>query len=106
MPMAALPTYVAGSSKDVKRAFESVFKAMIRVLERSLVDKEGPIHATAQSIAALCVGGMVVARSVVDGAVAEELRNACMAIALKLGGWDNVTNSKRQPLRRRRDEQN
>ena len=104
--MAALPSYVARSSKNVKGAFEAVFKAMVSVLERSLVDKRGPSHARAQAIAALCVGGMVVARSVVDRAVADELRNACMTIALKLGGWDNVTNSKRQPLRGRRDERN
>jgi hypothetical protein len=105
--MAALPSYVARSSKIVKRAFETVFKAMVSVLERSLIDKKGrPSHARAQAIAALCVGGMVVARSVVDRAVADELRDACMAMALKLGGWDKATNSKRQPFRRRRGEQN
>jgi TetR/AcrR family transcriptional regulator, transcriptional repressor for nem operon len=105
-PMAALPSYVARSSKNVKRAFETVFKGMVSVLERSLIDKKRPSHARAQAIAALCVGGMVVARSLVDRAVADELRDACMAMALKLGGWDNATNSTRQAFRRRRDEQN
>ena len=105
-PMAALPSYVARSGKEVKRAFETVFKAMVSVLERSLIDTKGPSHARAQAIAALCVGGMVVARSVVDRAVADELRDACLAMALKLGGWDNARNSKRQPFRRRRVEQN
>jgi hypothetical protein len=104
--MAALPSYVARSRNNVKRAFETVFKGMVSVLERSLIDKKGPSHARAQAIAALCVGGMVVARSVVDRAVADELRDACMAIALKLGGWDHATNSKRQVFRRRRHEQN
>jgi TetR/AcrR family transcriptional regulator, transcriptional repressor for nem operon len=87
-PMTALPSYVARSGKDVKRAFETVFKAMVSVLERSLVGKNSSRHATAQAIAALCVGGMVVARSLVDPALADELRNACMAVALNLGGWD------------------
>ena len=91
-PMAALPSYVARSGKDVKRAFETVFKAMVSVLERCLLEKKGPNHAKAQAIAALCVGGMVVARSVIDRAVADGLRDACLAIALKLGGWDNATN--------------
>lgn len=104
-PMAALPSYVARSEKNVKRAFETVFKAMVSVLERSLFHKNGPTHARAQAIAALCVGGMVVARSVVDRAVADELRDACMAMALKLGGWDNTTNSKAQRHRSRRDKQ-
>lgn len=93
-PMAALPSYVARSGTDVKRAFETVFKAMVSVLERSLFDKKGPSRARAQAIAALCVGGMVVARSVIDPAVADELRDACMAVALGLGGWGNATISK------------
>lgn len=95
-PLVALPSYVARSGKDVKRAFETVFKAMVSVLERSLYDKNRSSGARAQAIAALCVGGMVVARSVVDRAVADELRDACLAIALELGGWDKPTNPKNQ----------
>jgi hypothetical protein len=49
-------------------------------------DKEDqPCHAKA--IAALCVGGMVVARAMNDRAAADELRDACMSVALDLGGW-------------------
>ena len=93
-PMAALPSYVARSGKNVKRAFETVFKAMVSVLERSLLDSKPPTRRKAQAIAALCVGGMVVARSVVDRALADELRDACMAVALGLGGWNKATDSK------------
>ena len=39
-PMVALPTDVARSGVSAKRAFETVFKAMVSVLERSLVDKK------------------------------------------------------------------
>jgi len=35
-PMVALPTDVARSDQTVRRAFETVFKAMVSVLERSL----------------------------------------------------------------------
>jgi TetR/AcrR family transcriptional repressor of nem operon len=87
-PMVALPTDVARSGVSAKRAFETVFKAMVSVLERSLSEKGRLRHTTAQSIAALSIGGMVVARTMVDRAVADELREACMAVALKLGGWD------------------
>jgi len=104
-PMVALPSYVARSGKNVKLAFETVFKAMVSVLERSLVGKKRPSQAKAQAIAALCVGGMVVARSVVNRALADELRDACMAVALTLGGWDKAT-TKMQPLTGRRDKQN
>lgn len=87
-PMVALPTDVARSGVAAKRAFETVFKAMVSVLERSLIDKKGPRRAKAQAIAALCIGGMVVARTMVDRGLADDLRGDCIVMALKLGGWD------------------
>jgi TetR/AcrR family transcriptional regulator, transcriptional repressor for nem operon len=93
-PMAALPSDVARSGKTAKRAFETVFKAMVDVLQRSLVDKNRPGRARAQAIAALCVGGMVVARAIGDRTIADQLRAACMAIALDLGGWHRAPISK------------
>jgi TetR/AcrR family transcriptional repressor of nem operon len=87
-PMVALPSDVARSGKNVKRAYETVFKAMVSVLERSVAEKNPARRTTARAIAALCVGGMVAARSLADGALADELRDACMAMALKLGSWD------------------
>ena len=44
-------------------------------------------RAKAQAVAALCVGGMVVARAIENRVLADELRDACMSIALQLGGW-------------------
>jgi TetR/AcrR family transcriptional repressor of nem operon len=96
-PMVALPTDVARSGPSAKRAFETVFLAMVSVLERSLVDKGRPRRTKAQAIAALCIGGMVVARTIADRAVADDLRRACTAMALKLGAWDSNTKSKRKP---------
>jgi len=92
-PMVALPTDVARSGVSAKRAFETVFKAMVSVLERSLLEKGQRRHTTAQSIAALAIGGMVVARTMVDRALADELREACTAVALSLGGWDKKRSS-------------
>jgi TetR/AcrR family transcriptional repressor of nem operon len=88
-PMIALPSDVTRSGKNAKRAFEKVFEAMIGVLERNLTDSRSPRHTRAQAIAALCVGGMVVARAMVNRNAADELRDACMAIALELGGWED-----------------
>jgi hypothetical protein len=79
---------VARSGERAKRAFETVFRAMVSVLERSMVENGRPRRSVAQATAALCIGGMVVARTVVNRAVADELREACMAVALGLGGWD------------------
>jgi TetR/AcrR family transcriptional repressor of nem operon len=86
-PMTALPTDVARSGKSAKRAFETVFKAMVSVLEGSLIENGRRRRATAHAVAALCVGGMVVARALVNRPLADELRDACMAVALDLGGW-------------------
>jgi TetR/AcrR family transcriptional repressor of nem operon len=95
-PMVALPTDVARSGKSARSAFETVFKSMVSVLERSLIQNGGPRHATAQGIASLCIGGMVVARALVDRSLADELRDACMSVALDLGGWDKQPKSKNE----------
>jgi TetR/AcrR family transcriptional regulator, transcriptional repressor for nem operon len=88
-PMVALPTDVARSNASAKRAFETVFKAMVDVLQRSLRDKKRPRRLRAEAIAALCIGGMVVARTIVDRKLADELREACTIMANQLGGWSS-----------------
>jgi TetR/AcrR family transcriptional regulator, transcriptional repressor for nem operon len=86
-PMVALPTDVTRCSDDAKQAFENVFAAMVGVLERSVAEDNQRRRAKAQAVAALCVGGMVVARAMSNRVVADELRDACLSIALDLGGW-------------------
>jgi TetR/AcrR family transcriptional regulator, transcriptional repressor for nem operon len=89
-PMVALPTDVGRSGEVARRAFETVFKAMVSVLERSMAPNGRRRRATAQAIAALSIGGMIVARTIVDRAHADQLRAACMAVALDLGGWSRT----------------
>jgi AcrR family transcriptional regulator len=86
-PMVALPTDVARSGEVARSAFETVFKAMVSVLERSMAPNGRRKRTTAQAIAALSIGGMIIARTIVDRAHADQLRAACMAVALDLGGW-------------------
>jgi TetR/AcrR family transcriptional repressor of nem operon len=93
-PMVALPTDVARGGVNARRAFETVFLAMVSVLERSLSPNGSSRRATAQGIAALSIGGMIVARTMVDRTLADELRAACMTVALELGGWDERSRSK------------
>jgi hypothetical protein len=94
-PMVALPSDVTRSGEGAKIAFETIFKAMVSVLERGMVGNSGEKHLTAQAIAALCVGGMVVARAVDDRTLADELRDACMSVALRLGGWESGKTAKK-----------
>jgi AcrR family transcriptional regulator len=89
-PMVALPSDVSRGGESAKRAFETVFQAMVSVLERSSRKNGRSRRMTAQATAALCVGGMVVARAINNREVADELRDACMAVALELGGWNEA----------------
>jgi AcrR family transcriptional regulator len=91
-PMVALPSDVTRSGKSAKLAFEIAFGAMVSVLERSLMQSRTR-NTRAQAIAALCVGGMVVARAMHDRAHADRLRDACMSVALELGGWNKVSDN-------------
>jgi TetR/AcrR family transcriptional repressor of nem operon len=92
-PMVALPSDVARSHKAAKHVFQTVFLAMVSALERSLPAQGKPRHINGQALAALCVGGMVVARAMVDTAAADNLREACMNVALDLGGWQPRSNA-------------
>ena len=89
-PMVALPTDIARSNAAAKQAFETVFRAMVSVLERSLPPNQRHPHKRAQAIAALSIGGMVVARALMDRAHADELRASCLDAALDLGGWQRI----------------
>jgi TetR/AcrR family transcriptional repressor of nem operon len=101
-PMTALPTDVSRSGRGPKSAFETILQAMVRVLEGGSIHngRPRPRRKTAQAIAALCVGGMVVARAMANRAVADELRDACMSVALELGGWDKESKSKAEKSKR------
>jgi TetR/AcrR family transcriptional repressor of nem operon len=113
-PMVALPADVTRGNVRLKRAFETVFAAMVSILERSVNrpghgsgrdSKHGSngnsgrnARSRAQAMAALCIGGMVVARAMENRASADALRDACMKVALELGGWQQpkaATNGRR-----------
>ena len=97
-PMVAQPTDVMRCGDDAKRVFETAFAAMVGVLERSVVEEKDLRHAKAQAVAALCVGGMVVARAIENRVAADELRDACMSMALQLGGWVDMSALKNETL--------
>jgi TetR/AcrR family transcriptional repressor of nem operon len=86
-PMVALPTDVSRGGESAKAAFETVFSAMVSVLERSATTDRRHRRTRAQAIAALCIGGMVVARALANRTVADDLREGCLLTALALGGW-------------------
>ena len=95
-PMVSLPSDVSRSDATVKRVFETVFQGMVGLFEDSLTPKRQADRDRALTMSALCVGAMVIARALDNPALASELRNAAMRLALEMGGWSK---SKR-PLRK------
>jgi AcrR family transcriptional regulator len=87
-PMVALPSDVARGGASAKRAYERVFAAMVAFLQRDAKGAAAIPRPTALAIAALCVGGMIIARASAERTLADEVREACKAMALELGGWE------------------
>jgi len=97
--MVALPTDVRAAAKRPERLRDRLPLHGQRF--GTQLDQNGrPRRATAQGIASVCIGGMVVARALVDPALANELRDACMSVALDLGGWGKPAKSKNGKFRR------
>ena len=86
-PMVTLSSDVARSGNVVRRSFEDVFKSMAGLFEESLKREGRADRQRALAIAGLCVGGMVVARSVESPELADAIRNAARKTALQLGAW-------------------
>jgi AcrR family transcriptional regulator len=86
-PMIALPSDISHMDPRIREAFETALKLMIEVFEGGLGRERQGARKKALAISALCVGGMVLARSIEDRALANELREGAMAAALALGQW-------------------
>ena len=92
-PMIALPSDVARATPEAREAYRMLLCAMVWLFENNL-PKDLPqalpegflaIHSgkreTALALSALCVGGMVLSRTIDDHTLAEELREACREFA-------------------------
>jgi TetR/AcrR family transcriptional regulator, transcriptional repressor for nem operon len=86
-PMIALPSDISHMDPRIREAFETALKMMLDVFQGGLGREPRETRQKALAISALCVGGMVLARSIEDRVLAHELREAAMAAALALGQW-------------------
>jgi TetR/AcrR family transcriptional regulator, transcriptional repressor for nem operon len=102
-PMVALPNDVARSDEKVRDAFNGVFRAMVLMLGRDVKSTAREPEDTALAIAALCVGGMVLARALSDTSLADRLRDAAAEASLALGGWksEDSKSSRRRRVKSR-----
>jgi len=60
---------------------------MVELLGRDVKKSSRSRQNAAMAIASLCIGGMVVARSMNDQALGDRIREAATKVALELGGW-------------------
>lgn len=83
-PMIALPSDVARASSEVRSAYQDLLTAMVWLFENSLEGDDKQCRERALAMAALCVGGMVLARTLPDFELAQEVRAAAHLAASNL----------------------
>ncbi|MEW9573180.1 TetR/AcrR family transcriptional regulator [Rhodanobacter sp. Si-c] len=85
-PMIALPSDVARASPGVKHAYRGLLERMAGMLAQSAGAPAGTQTARRRglALAALCVGGMVLARTIEDDTFREEIRAATRTMAHEL----------------------
>jgi AcrR family transcriptional regulator len=78
-PMIALPSDIGRSNPQVQAAYQVLLEAMVGLFEGSLEGAKAKKRQTALTLAALSVGGMVLARTLPESSLAEEVRTASLA---------------------------
>jgi TetR/AcrR family transcriptional regulator, transcriptional repressor for nem operon len=85
-PMIALPSDVARAGPAVRRTYEMLLTGMLAVFEAAIDPADRDARQTAMAIATLCIGGMVIARTIEDDELAGEIREAARVLALEVAG--------------------
>lgn len=86
-PMIALPSDTARASPRVKQAYCNLLERMAGILAEGMsVTDDIDRRQRGLAVAALCVGGMVLSRTIDDVAFRTEIREAARAVALALVG--------------------
>ncbi len=75
-PMIALPSDIARAAPEVRAAYQTLLEAMVALFERSLTGHASKRRQDALTLAALCVGGMVLARTLPSSELARAVREA------------------------------
>ena len=87
-PMIALPSDVARATPDVRAAYETLLRAMTWLFEHNLPAGLDDKRQKALALSAVCVGGMVLSRTIDDKVMSGELRHAAREFALSATGLD------------------
>lgn len=80
-PMIALSTDVARAGAEVRAAYEKLLAAMVWLFTENNSVATADRREKALAMAAMCVGGMILARTIPGSAIAEEVREAALQAA-------------------------
>lgn len=83
-PLIAYATDVARAGPKVQESYRELLEGMVALFDANLPQVGNASRQKALSLAALCVGGMVVARALPGDPVADEIRQAAMDDAMEL----------------------
>lgn len=86
-PMIALPSDVSRGNGAVKGAFRQVLEMMIGAFSANLPPAERTPRDRALAIAAMVVGGMVLARAVDDKELSDDIRESAHRQVMEMSGW-------------------
>ncbi|MBL4580261.1 MAG: TetR/AcrR family transcriptional regulator [Gammaproteobacteria bacterium] len=88
-PMIALPSDVARANESVREAYQGLLESMVWLFEQCIGGNDEGTRKQALTLAALCVGGMTLARSMKDSALAQEIREAALESANRVWAEEN-----------------
>jgi TetR/AcrR family transcriptional regulator, transcriptional repressor for nem operon len=86
-PLIGLPNDVSRTDQSVREAQEAALRMMVATFEQGMTPNGNASRQVALALTSLCLGGMVLARAIEDRGLAEELREATMAVGMRLGHW-------------------
>lgn len=77
-PMIALPSDVARANPAVREAYQGLLEAMVGLLEDCIEPGSPVARHQSLALAALCIGGMTIARALPQSELASDVRNAAL----------------------------
>jgi AcrR family transcriptional regulator len=92
-PMIALPSDVARCGSEAQASYQELLTAMVWLFEKSLAPETSNTREKALALAALCVGGMVLARTLPESDLAKDIRSAAHSTALQTTAPDHLQNA-------------
>lgn len=88
-PMIALPSDVARASDGVRSAYTNLLRAMVWLFEHNGQESDDSME-RALALSAMCVGGMILARTEDDAVLSDQIRAAARSYALSAVDGDAV----------------